>query len=464
MINLFNQCLHARHTCALLALTGLALNANAQTAQDQTPSLLPSTPPSAASAPEPERFSVHGQFTNVTQKHPSIRSPYEGPNSLHATEQAVETVDITLFLGIKLWSGGEFYINPEMDQGFGLSNTLGIAGFPSGEAYKVGNWTPYYRMPRAFLRQTFALDGGQGKVEAGPNALSGSKPDNNVTLTLGKFSVIDIFDTNAYAHDPRADFLNWAIIDSGAFDYAANSWGYTVGAAVEWTQGDWTLRGGYFALSKVPNGTSVDTSFGQNSVVAEVERRFKLTDRPGAVRVLAFADRGNLARYEDAVAVAAGTNSIPDVNLVRRGGIKSGFAGNVEQEIADGVGVFGRISGNDDRYEAYDFTEINRSVAAGLSVKGTRWNRASDTVGIAAAINGLSDQAQKYFAAGGNGILIGDGQLPHYATERILEVYYAARINRVLSIGADFQHISNPAYNQDRGPVKVYGLRIHAEF
>ena len=438
-----------RRACLLLALSGLALNAHAEPAPERTAVSAAPTPSPADSTPEAERFSVHGQFTNVTQKHPTITSPYEGPNSLHASERAMETTDLTLYLGVRLWNGGEFYLNPELDQGYGLSNTLGIAGFPSGEAYKIGDWKPYYRMPRAFLRQTFALDGGNSKVESGSNALAGSKPDNNVTLTIGKLSVVDIFDTNTYAHDPRADFLNWSVVDSGAFDYAADSWGFTVGAALEWTQGEWTLRGGYFALSTMPNGESIDTTFAQNSVVAEVERRFKLMDRPGAVRLLAFVDRGNLARYEDALALAATTHSTPDVALVRRGSSKSGYAANVEQEIGDGIGLFARISGN---------------IAGGLSFKGSQWNRPDDTLGVAAVVNGLSDQARFYFSAGGNGILIGDGKLPHYGSERIIETYYAAHINRRLSIGADFQHISNPAYNSDRGPVRVYGLRVHAEF
>jgi len=445
-------------------MIGLACSVRAQISPDQSATVPPRSAAPADSETLPAQFSVHGQFTNVTQKHPTFRSPYAGANSLPSAEQAMETVDLTLFLGVRLWRGGEFYLNPEIDQGYGLANTLGLAGFPSGEAYKIGNWTPYYRMPRAFLRQTFALGGEEGPVESGPNTLAGTKAINNVTLTMGKFSAVDIFDTNAYAHDPRADFMNWAVVESGAFDYAADSWGYTVGAAVEWRQGDWTLRGGYFALSTMPNGESLQTNFAQNSVVAEVERRFKLLDRPGAIRLLAFVDRGNFARYEDAIAHAAATLTQPDAASVRRGTSKSGYAVNLEQEVLDGIGAFARFSSNDGKVEAIEFTEINRSIAAGLSVKGQPWHRADDTLGIAGAVNAISSQAKAYLAAGGNGILIGDGQLPHYAGEQIVEAYYSARINRSLTISADFQHISNPAYNADRGPVKIFGLRVHAEF
>jgi high affinity Mn2+ porin len=453
-----------RFIIGMLAATGLALNAHADSDPVQVSTGNVTTPPAGESTGEAEQFSVHGQFTNVTQKHPPITAPYQGPNSLRASEQAMETGDVTLYVGIKLWSGGELYVNPEIDQGYGLSNTVGIAGFPSGEAYKIGNWTPYYRMQRAFVCQTFALDGAQSKVESAPNALAGNKPDNNVTLTVGKFSVVDIFDTNVYAHDPRADFMNWSIIDSGAFDYAADSWGYTVGAAMEWTQGDWTLRGGYFALSTAPNAETLDTSFRQNSGVAEIERRFKLMGRPGAIRALAFVDRGRIARYEDALALATTTHTVPDVALVRRAGSKAGYAVNLEQEIADGVGMFARTSTDNGKDEAFEFTEINRSVSAGLSFKGNHWGRPGDTFGAAAVINGLSEQARAYFAAGGNGILIGDGRLPHYGNERIFETFYSGHINKSLSIAADFQYIWNPAYNPDRGPVTVYGLRLHAKF
>ncbi|MCL6455625.1 MAG: carbohydrate porin, partial [Ralstonia pickettii] len=203
----------------------------------------------ATDIPEPERWNVHGQFTNVTQWHPSFRSPYSGTNSLTPDNNTKETVDVTLYLGLRLWKGAELYANPEIDQGFGLSNTVGLAGFSSGEAYKIGNNAPYRKLPRLFLRQVINLGGEQQAVESAPNQLAGSRSADNVTITVGKFSVADIFDTNTYAHDPRGDFLNWAVIDAGAFDYAADAWGYTHGLAVEWTQSWWSLRGGLVALS-----------------------------------------------------------------------------------------------------------------------------------------------------------------------------------------------------------------------
>ena len=409
-----------------------------------------------------EAFSLHAQVTNVTQRHDAFTAPFSGTNSLQASESTKETTDITLYLGARLWSGGEFYLNPEIDQGFGLSNTVGIAGFPSGEAYKVGKWKPYLRLPRAFLRQTFALEGGEASAqESGANTLAGSLPANRVMLTLGKFSVVDIFDNNDYAHDPRADFLNWSLIDAGAFDYAADSWGFTTGAALEWTQGDWSLRSGYFALSRIPNSERPDNSFAQHSTVLEAERRYSIGDRPGALKLLAFQNHGRMGRYDDALAQADG--GVPDTAAVRRVASKSGIALNWQQEASTDIGLFARFSRSGGAQEAFEFTEINQSLTAGLSVKGSRWSRPADVFGLALAADELSADARRYFAAGGIGILIGDGQLPRYGKEQLLETYYAGRVCKGITLTGDYQYIRNPAYNAARGPVSFWALRLHAE-
>jgi len=217
-----------------LAIIAAALGATPAVAQDGAG---PATPAQTAD----QRFAIHGQGTFTLQATPAFASPYAGPNSL-APAQAKETVDLTLFAGARLWRGAEIWANPEIDQGFGLSDTLGVAGFTSGEAYKVGKANPYFKLPRLFVRQTVNLGGATSDVAAAANQFAGHQSANRLVITVGKFGVADVFDTNAYAHDPRADFLNWAIIDTGSFDYAANSWGFTYGAAAEWYQGDWTLR------------------------------------------------------------------------------------------------------------------------------------------------------------------------------------------------------------------------------
>lgn len=423
----------------------------------------------AAFAEEPasmeanQASAIQWQFTNVTQKHPSFRSPYEGGNSLKARESAQETSDLTLYAGIRPWKGGELWINPEIDQGFGLSNTLGLAGFSSGEAYKIGANRPYLRVPRAFLRQVIALGEDTEPVDAGANQLAGTRAKDNITITVGKFSVVDIFDTNTYAHDSRTDFFNWSIIDSGAFDYAADPWGYTNGLAVEWNTGAWTLRGGVFQMSREPNQKVTGIHFDQFMAVSELERRYEWNGRPGKVRLLVFANRARMGSYADATALAAASRSVPDLAAVRRQQWRPGVALHVEQEIAEGVGAFVRLSGNDGRTEAFEFTEINRSLAAGLSIKGAHWGCEHDEFGLAAVENRLSSHAAAYFASGGMGILIGDGAL-RYGPERIAEGYYSIGITKQLALTLDLQRVVHPAYNRDRGPATIYGVRTHLEF
>ncbi|MGA7711744.1 MAG: carbohydrate porin [Rhizomicrobium sp.] len=412
----------------------------------------------------PEDWSLHGQSTITDQYHPAFRSLYSGRNSLDSGSRGDETFDATLFAGVRLWDGGEAYINPEIDQGFGLDDTLGVAGFPSGEAYKLGKSTPYFRLHRLFLRQTFDLGGGDDPVAAGANQLAGAHTVDDLVITAGKISVTDIFDANTYAHDPRNDFLNWSIVDSGAYDYAADSWGYSYGIAGEWTQSCWTFRAGLFDLSRVPNMPALVRGFGQYELVAEAEARHTWWGEPGKLKLLGYFNRGRMGSYNDAVNQALATHGTPNTALVRKAASRPGAALNFEQQISDTFGLFARASLNDGSKEALDFTEINRSLAAGLSLKGEGWGRPNDTVGVAGVVNALSSSARRYFAAGGIGILIGDGQLPHYATENILETYYSGQLTDWLVASADYQFIANPAYNRDRGPVSVLSVRLHTQF
>jgi len=449
--------------CAALlcALCGHAANAG------DDPAIAAGAPSSASSAePDatvPEQWAVHGQLTNITQAHSVFNSPYSGPNSLNPNGPTEETTDITLFAGTRLWHGAEIWVNPEIDQGFGFGNTVGMAGFPNGGAYKVGANTAYFRIPRAFIRQVIAPGGSGEQVEGAANQLAGSRAADNLTITVGKFAVPDIFDTNSYAHDPRADFLNWTAIEGGAFDYAADSWGYTYGAAAEWTRSWWTLRAGVFQLSAVPNGKVTGVRFNENSAIVEGEARYQWRGHPGKIKLLAYEDHGAMGSYRDALQLAQQTASTPDVSQVRQVATKPGAAINLEQELMAGLGAFARYSQDDGSKEAYEFTDINRSLSAGLSLKGERWGREQDTVGVALVANRISGAAQAYFAAGGMGVLVGDGRL-NYAPEEILEAYYALHPNAHLAVTFDFQHANNPAYNQDRGPVSIYGIRVHGEF
>ncbi len=388
-------------------------------------------------------LSLTGQINFVEQYHPAFHAAYSGANSLDPGSRGDETFAVSVTAGLHLWDGAEAFADPELDQGFGLSKTVGLAGFPNGEAYRLGSSVPYLRLQRLYLRQSF---GG-----------------NSLVITAGKFAVTDLFDTNSYAHDPGNDFLNWAIIDSGAFDYAADAWGFTYGIAAEWTQDWWTLRSGLFDLSRFPNTTALVRGFGQHEIVSEFEARHEIAGLPGKVKLLGFVNRGRMGSYADALALAAATHSIPDTALVRRPAFRPGAALNVEQQLSDDLGAFARLSWNDGSEEAFEFTEIDRSLAAGLSLKGIGWARPDDTIGVAGVVNEISRSAQNYFAAGGMGILIGDGGL-RYGTENIVETYYRAAVIRRVALTFDYQFIANPAYNRDRGPVSIFGLRLHTEF
>ena len=411
-----------------------------------------------------ESWSVRGQVTHLWQYHPGFRSPYRGANSLDPGSRGNETFDATLYAGARLWTGSEFWINPEIDQGFGLSNTFGVAGFPSGEAYKIGRSKPYFRLQRLFFRQTISLGGEVEHIESDANQLGGMRRADNLVVTAGKISVTDIFDTNQYAHDPKQDFFNWALIDSGAFDYAADAWAYSYGIAMEWTQTWWTLRAGLFDLSRVPNTTELETDFSQFELVGEAEGRHRIFGRPGKIKLLGYVNRGRMGSYSDAVGLARAMGTVPAVAAVRRYASRPGAAINLEQEISGDLGFFARASINDGSKEAYEFTEINRSLSVGLSLKGTSWTRPQDVFGFAVVTNGLSNAARNYFAAGGLGILIGDGRLPHYGPENIIETYYNVNIAEGVTVAADYQFIANPAYNRDRGPVSVLGMRAHVQY
>ena len=410
-----------------------------------------------------ESSAVHGQFTYVEQETSGFNAPYTGPNSL-SPDRGAETADATIYLGARLWPGAEGWINGEIDQGFGLDDTLGAAGFPSGEAYKIGKNQPYLRLPRLFLRQTLDLAGGREAVDAGANELGGSRGANRWVLTVGKFGVGDVFDTNQYAHDPRFDFLNWAAIDAGTFDYAADAWGYTVGVAVEWYQGAWTLRGGAFDLSTVPNSPHLDPGFHEFQNVFELDRRHEIAALPGRLALTVFESRGRMGLLDDAVRLAASNSTDADVGRVRRYRSRGGASVNVEQQLATGLGLFARLGKAAGNVEPYEFTDIDRTVSAGLSLQGTRWHRANDTLGLAAINNGISAARERYLNAGGLGILVGDGRLPHPGPEQIIETYYSFAVVKAAHFTFDYQWINHPAYNRDRGPVSVVALRLHAQF
>jgi high affinity Mn2+ porin len=414
----------------------------------------------AAAPPANPAFAWYGQSTFTEQATDGFHAPYTGTNSLTA-HIGRETFDVTLFLGAHLWQGGEVWINPELDQGFGLDDTVGLAGFSSGEAYKVGSRTPYFRLQRAFLRQTFNIGGASSTPDAGANQFAIDSSSNRMVLTVGKFSVVDVFDTNRYAHDPRADFLNWSVIDAGSFDYAADAWGYSVGGVAEWYEGRWAVRGGFFDLSKIPNSQSLDYGFHQWQLDAELEHRHELFGQPGKLDITGFESRADMALLEQALAEATLTGEPVETAPVRQYRKRDGVSLNVEQQLTGDLGIFVRAGSAGGNVETYEFTDIDRTASGGISLSGQRWHRPGDTVALAGVDNAISRQRREFLAAGGLGVLVGDGQLPHPGNEQILEAYYQAAVTSAFAATFDVQWVQNPAYNTDRGPVAVYAIRLH---
>ena len=427
-----------------------------------TPWIAPA--PARPLLPASENWNVHAQTTFLPQGYPPIRAPYAGPKSLPAGGQVQSTWTTTAFLGVKLWEGGEFYFNPELAQGFGLNGTQGLAGFPNGEAQKAGAAFPKIRPQRYYLRQTFGLGGEQEDVADAPNQLAGKRDIDRITLIVGRFAVGDFFDNNAYAHDPRADFMNWAMWASAAYDFPADLPGFTRGAVVELNRKDWALRAGLFEVPAEPNSDVLTTKSGGG--VIEFEGRYSIAGQPGKIRLGVFANQGNTGNYRQALAIVAADPAL-DINAVtaaiRHINPKDGFYANLEQQIVKDIGLFARASWNDGQNEILSFTDIDRSVSGGLSIKGSFWGRPNDTVGIGGAVNGLSAANRDFLAAGGLGLLIGDGRL-NYSPERVFETYYAYSVSKNFTVTADYQLITNPAYNADRGPVSVFSGRLHAEF
>jgi high affinity Mn2+ porin len=420
-------------------------------------------PPEKTPPPEHETWAVHGQFTYVEQETSGFKAPYSGPNSL-SPNRGAETIDATIAVGSRLWPGAEGWISPEVDQGFGLDNTLGVAGFPSGEAYKIGKNKPYLRLPRLFVRDTVDLDGARETVDPAALWLGGDRSVNRLVLTVGKISVTDIFDINQYAHDPRADFLNWAAVDAGTFDYAADSWGYTVGAAVEWYEGDWTLRAGGFDLSDIPNSPDLEPAFHEFQLILEPEHRHEIAGHPGKVMLTVFDTRGRMGLLDQAVQLARSTDTPVNIAAVRQYRGRLGADINFQQELTADFGMFARVGKAAGNVEVYEFTDIDRTVSTGLSLKGSAWRRRRDTVGLALIDNGISAAREQYLNAGGLGVLVGDGKLPHPGAEEIVETYYSASLLSFAQVTLDYQWINNPAYNRDRGPVSVFAVRVHAQF
>jgi high affinity Mn2+ porin len=423
---------------------------------------------SAASSPaQSDIWEIHTQTTYIQQGYPAFRSPYLGENSFTPWAQTRATWTTSAFLGLRLWDGGELYYNPELLQGFGLHNTTGAGGFPNGEAQKSNFPYPHYSTSRLFFRQIFGFGGGEETVESSYGQMAGKIDARSLMVQIGRFAVHDFFDTNSYAQDPRSDFLNWSVWAAGAFDYPADKLGLGYSAVAVFTDKNWALRVGYFLTGNAPNSNEFDMNwFNRGAYVGELDLRYTLFSRTGKVRVGLWEDTYLAGSFSEALdLVAQNPNLDPNDAIVqaRRGRTAFGYYINFEQPLTDYVGVFGRWSWNNGKIEISAFTDINNSLALGTVINGKAWGRPDDRIGIAGVTNGLSADERAFLAAGGLGILIGDGQL-NYRRENILETYYAMRVMKGLTLTFDYQFMMNPAYNADRGPISIFSGRLHGEF
>lgn len=416
-------------------------------------------------AQEQEDWNAKFQSTYVWQGKRPFGAAYSGTNSLSATKETSYSFTATAALGFRLWQGGELYFNAEAAQGIPLSDLTGLGGFTNGEIARTAGPTLKFYKARLFLRQTWEMGGGRDVIDSDTNQLAGSVDRRRWVMTAGNLSVIDIFDDNAFSHDPRTQFLNWSLMTHGAYDYAADARGYSWGIAVERYWNEWAVRVGRFIQPREPNQRPLDPSiFRHYGDQIEIEHAHILGGQPGKLRALAFRNKAKMSRFQNALNLASKTGTAPDINNVRTGEqTKSGFGVNLEQSLSGNVGVFVRASWADGKTETYAFTEIDRSASAGVLFKGAAWGRGQDTLGIALARNGLSDAHRNYLAAGGLGFFIGDGRI-NYRPESIFEAFYSLGIMKQTFISVDWQHIRNPAYNADRGPVNVASMRLHVEF
>jgi high affinity Mn2+ porin len=415
-----------------------------------------------APPPEAKDWSLHVQSTYQVQTHGAFDAPYEGANSFQNRSETRGSFTATFYAGRRLWAGGEAFVNVELIAGEGLSRVLGLAGPPNGETYRVDSPQLKANLARIFLRQTFDLGGAREAQEDDENRLQGPVPSHRLVVTLGKVSGTDIFDDNAYAHDPREQFNNWSLWANAAWDYPADTRGYTWGVAVEWIAGPWAARLGAFLEPKEANGLEFDHDVSEaHGDVLEIAHRHSLGARPGAVRVLAFWNHARMGVYRDALALSP---SAPDVTATRAPGReKHGFGLNVEQEIAPHVGAFLRAGWNDGKTEAWAFTEVERTLSLGVSLDGMLWKRPGDAFGIGAAWNGVNADHRDYLAAGGLGFMLGDGRL-NAAAENALDAFYRFAPWKFFAVSAEVERFANPAFNRDRGPVTVWGLRFHASY
>ena len=428
-----------------------------------------SADPDVSFAPHPDdtRWWLSGQANIITQYHPDFHADYSGTNSLSPSAERATSLVATIFGGFMLTSTTEVLVDGEEASGGGLSQALGLAGFTNLDVVRNPTLSKAPYLARAEIHQIIPLSNEMVAVDRGPLRLFKSLPKRRLEIRAGKLSTVDSFDLNGSGTDSHLQFMNWAIDNNGAYDYAADTRGYTLGAIIEYQDVNWAVRYGALLMPTVANGIDYDYGIAHaREDVVEGEYRQTIAGHHGVVRALAFLNQAKMGNYaESTLTFLSGEGGPrPDITDSRQvGRTKYGFGLNVEQEIVDDLHVFGRFGWNDGKNETFAYTEIDNTMLVGFDLRGTRWRRPEDKLGLAFVSNGLSKEHRDYLGYGGLGFLLGDGAL-NYGRETIVEAYYTAHVWKGFFPALDLQVIDNPGYNVDRGPVVVGSVRLHFEF
>jgi hypothetical protein len=478
----------ARKLALILAIwQGLALAQAGGAATPQQPASADSLPAPAPrgpaqtntpAAPDPEpvtlfphtetgRYWVSGQMNFILQWHPSFPAPYSGPNSLRPGPEHALSQLCTLYTGYQLTKTTEILFAPEITGGHGISDALGVAGFPNLDVVRNPDLGAAPYISRLMIHQIIPLSSERVLATRGPLSLATELPARRLEIRLGKFSLVESFDLNSVGADSHLQFMNWTVDNNGAYDYAANTRGYTDGILIEFQDRRWGARYAETLMPKVANGIQLDADvFRARAENFEFEvRRSVVPHRNGTLRLLGYVNHANMGSYRVAVNnFLAGKTAAPDITAHSlQTTIKYGFGVNFEQQLNNWLTAYGRWGWSEGQHESFAYTEVDQTAAFGAGLDGKLWQRRLDRAGVTVVSNGISRDHQLYLALGGKGFLLGDGRLT-YGRENILESYYTAHLWRGLFASMDLQHINNPGYNRDRGPVVVPGLRLHVEF
>jgi high affinity Mn2+ porin len=427
----------------------------------------PSDPATLFPHSESSRFWISGQVNIITQWHPAFHSPYQGPNSLSPEAQDASSRVLTLLTGLRINDKTEFLFDVQETGGHGIGEALGLAGFTNLDEVRnpLLSKAPY--VARLMWHQIIPLSGEKSAAERTPLSLFTELPVRRLEIRFGKFSLVDFFDVNTYGSDNNFQFMNWTLDNNGAYDYAADTRGYTYAAMVEYDDRHWAVRFAEALMPKVANGINLDADLGRaHSENAEFELHHSfVAHREAVVRLLGYANHANMGVYSVAIAnFLAGNTPKPDITAhPLQTTTKYGFGVNVEQPLTDWLGLFARWGWNEGQHESFAYTEVDETEQVGAGAQGTKWKRKLDRAGLAFISNGISRDHQQYLALGGLGFVLGDGNL-NYGRENIVETYYTLHVWRGIFTSFDAQYITNPGYNRDRGPVFAPALRLHVEF